>query len=68
VIHPAGRAVRKAREHAGLSQSALARKARVGRVTLVRIETGEQVPTLETLTKLAKALGRPVRDLLGETS
>jgi transcriptional regulator with XRE-family HTH domain len=60
-----GRAIQQRRERAGLSQSALARKAKVGRVTLNRLEAGTQAPTLETLTRIAKALGVRLRDLVG---
>ena len=40
----------------------LARRARVGYVTIVRIENGHISPTVAMLEKLAKALGIDVRD------
>ena len=56
--------LRRLRERRQLSQSELARKAKVGRVTLNRLEGGTQDPTLGTLERLAKALGVRLRDLL----
>ena len=55
-----GERVRRLRESAGLTQEALAGAANVGRVTLVRIERGEQSPRYRTLTVLAQALDRGV--------
>lgn len=46
-----------AREQAGLTQEELARKARVNRTTLSRIETGMRNATVETLMKLSQAMG-----------
>jgi transcriptional regulator with XRE-family HTH domain len=40
----------------------LAKRAGVGYVTIVRIETGRMSPTVAMLEKLAKALGIRVRD------
>jgi transcriptional regulator with XRE-family HTH domain len=50
------------REHRGYSVRELARRARVGYVTIVRIENGHMSPTVTMLEKLAKALGIDVRD------
>ena len=60
-----GARIRQLREFAGLTQEALARAAGIGRVTLVRIENGEQSPRYGTLVSLARALGRPMVDLVG---
>jgi len=57
--------IRRLRESAGLTQKALAKAASIGRVTLVRIENGEQSPRYETLVSLAAALGRSVQELVG---
>jgi transcriptional regulator with XRE-family HTH domain len=48
----------------GWSQASLARRAGVSREHLARLETCHYDPTLGTLTKLARALGIPVRDLV----
>ena len=58
-----GARIRQLRESRGLTQEALAQSADIGRVTLVRIEKGEQSPKYETLVSLARALKRPVQDL-----
>lgn len=59
-----GARIRRLRESIGLTQQALAQAAGVGRVTLVRIENGEQSPRYDTLVSLAQGLGRPVQLLL----
>jgi DNA-binding XRE family transcriptional regulator len=58
-----GARVRSLRAEAGMTQQALASRAGVGRVTLVRIEKGEQSPRYETLVALVKALGRSFGEL-----
>ena len=59
-----GSRIRQLREAARLTQEELATAAGIGRVTLVRIENGQQSPRYETLVALAGALGRPVAELL----
>lgn len=59
-----GSRIRRLREAANITQEALAEAAGIGRVTLVRIEHGEQSPRYETLAALARALSRPMADLL----
>jgi DNA-binding XRE family transcriptional regulator len=59
-----GNRLRELRKAAGITQDGLAAAAGIGRVTLVRIESGEQSPRLETLAALSAALGRPLTDLL----
>ena len=59
-----GERVRRFRESAGLTQLALARAADIGRVTLVRLENGEQSPRFKTLKAVAEALGMETPDLL----
>ena len=61
-----GERIRQFRESAGLTQEALARTADIGRVTLVRLEKGEQTPRFKTLEAIAKALGIRVPELLVE--
>ena len=58
--------IRGFREAAGLTQAALAQAANIGRVTLVRLEKGEQSSRFKTLDAIAKALGRHTTDLLVE--
>ena len=59
-----GARIRERREALGLTQGELARKAKLGRVTVNRIERGSQDSTLTTLHPIARALGVSVRDLL----
>ena len=52
------------RETKKLTQSALARKAKVSVSYVSMLERGVRVPPLETLEVIAKALGVPPLDLL----
>lgn len=52
-----GQRLRRLRTEAGLSQTAVAQAAGIGRVTLSRLEHGEQSPRYETLMALSRALG-----------
>ena len=61
-----GERVRRYRESAGLTQETLARAAHIGRVTLVRLENGEQSPRFKTLKAVAGALGIDAPVLLVE--
>lgn len=59
-----GKRIRAIRESTGMTQSDLAIAAKIGRVTEVRIENGEQSPRYETLVAISRALERPIADLL----
>lgn len=60
-----GAVLKKLREAKGLSQQALAKKAKVTDAYIAMLETGvRKNPTVDTLKRLAKALDVPVRDLL----
>jgi len=52
-----GRVIRSFRERRGLSQEALSDLAGLSRSFLGEIERGDAVPSVETLQKLADALG-----------
>jgi transcriptional regulator with XRE-family HTH domain len=55
---PLARNLKKLREKKGLSQDRLAKLADVANNTIIKIEQGENInPTLDTLKKMAKALG-----------
>jgi len=57
--------VQRLRTKRGWTQEQLAKKMRVHRVTVARIEAGmRKAPDLTTRKKLAKALGVPITDLL----
>ncbi len=59
-----GERIRRKRKSAGLTQSELARRAKVGRVTLARLENGGQTPRFATLKAIAQGLDEPVNALL----
>lgn len=52
------------REHRGLSQSELSRRAGVNRVQIADIEAGRRNGSVETFRKLAQALGVTIDDLV----
>ena len=56
--------VKALRLERGMSQAELAKRARISRVHVIRIETARQEPTLGVMERLAKALGVPVTALL----
>ncbi|PIR02711.1 MAG: hypothetical protein CO031_02080 [Candidatus Nealsonbacteria bacterium CG_4_9_14_0_2_um_filter_37_38] len=60
-----GENIRYHRKKLGLSQDKLSKLAEVAYNTVVKIESGENPnPTIDTLTKIAKALGVSVDNLL----
>jgi transcriptional regulator with XRE-family HTH domain len=59
-----GMQLRKIRAAKGLSQTELAKKARVSRAYVFRLEAGGSDPTVGVLQRLAKALGVQVTALL----
>jgi transcriptional regulator with XRE-family HTH domain len=57
--------IRKYRKENGLSQDKLARLADVAHATIIKIESGGiQSPTIDTVQKIAKALGIGLEDLI----
>src|SRR5262249_13750685 len=59
-----GKRVRELRRAAGLSQEQLAARADLHWTYVGGIERGERNPALINITRLARALGVPTRDLL----
>jgi len=56
--------IRKLRQKKGISQDRLSKEADITLNTVVKIETGESPnPTVETLEKIAKALGVSMAEL-----
>jgi transcriptional regulator with XRE-family HTH domain len=62
-----GRHLKRLRTAQGLSQYALAKRAKISRVHVATLEKGESDPTVGMVTKLAKALGVPMTALLEST-
>ena len=56
--------LRRLRREADLSQQKLADLSGVSRVTIARIEAASQSPKLDTIQKLASAMGYPVQALM----
>ena len=57
--------IKKLRKEKGLSQDRLSRLADVSHATIIKIESGGiQSPTIDTVQKIAEALGVGVEDLL----
>lgn len=59
-----GNRIASIREGRGMTQEELAESANIGRVTISRLENGEQSPRYQTLKKLAEALGVDTTQLL----
>ena len=56
--------IKKRRKEKGLSQDKLSRLADVSHATIIKIESGGiQSPTINTVQKIAKALGVGLEDL-----
>ena len=56
---------RTIRERRGLTQVALGQRAGMAPASISHFETGQRVPSLESLVRLADALGVSVDELLG---
>jgi transcriptional regulator with XRE-family HTH domain len=61
-----GQRLRQSRLHAGLSQSALETRSGIPKARLSRYENGHVLPSIETLGRLATALGVSEASLLGD--
>ncbi len=60
-----GRRIREARLARGLTQEALARKAGISRIYVLKLEAGERkAPSLAVLERVARAVGLKLVDLL----
>ena len=59
-----GKTIRGIRKERGLSQEVLSGLAGIARSHLTMIETGTMHPTIETLCKIAQALGLQTSELL----
>jgi len=60
-----GENIKKVRNKLGLTQDDLARKSGVKHTTLTKIESNVVIkPSVQTVAKIAKALGVPMEDLV----
>ena len=62
--HLLGEAIRAERKKASFSQEKLAERADLSTVFISRIERAKESPSLDSLVKIARALGVRVRDLV----
>ena len=62
--HLLGDTIRTKRKKAGFSQEKLAEKADLSTVFISRIERGVESPSVDSLVKIARALGNRVHDLV----
>jgi transcriptional regulator with XRE-family HTH domain len=60
-----GARIRKLREQREMSQAALARKAKITREYVNKLEAGRYDPTMGVLQRIARALDVSVTELLG---
>ncbi|MGQ0548889.1 MAG: helix-turn-helix domain-containing protein [Armatimonadota bacterium] len=60
-----GRRLKDLRAKLGLTANELATRSGIRRPNVTRLENGKHVPSLETLERLAEALGVPVTELVG---
>lgn len=63
---PFGAALRRVRLAAGMSQEQLGLESGVQRNFISLIETGQNQPTISTITKLARALGMRPSELVAQ--
>lgn len=61
-----GEAIRAHRKEAEFSQERLAEKADLSTVFISRVERGKESPSVDSLVKIARALGVRVRDLVAD--
>ncbi len=61
-----GRNIRRIRKQSGYSQARLAQLARTSQSWICRIETGDENPTLASVTRIARALRVDLAELLRE--
>jgi transcriptional regulator with XRE-family HTH domain len=59
-----GKRIQKARKESGLSQEQLSEKVRISRVYMGYIEQGRNIPTLDLVITIAKALKIPTSELI----
>lgn len=62
-----GDVLREARNHAGLSQDALAATSEISRPTIARVESGNHSLSLDRLWALAAALGVSASEIIART-
>jgi len=59
--------IRAAREHAGLTQETIALRSGIRITTVSDIEQGHRAAQIDTLIRMADAIGVPLEDLVRQT-
>ena len=68
VLHFIGRRIREWREDLGLSLHELARRSDVAPSTIQKVETGQMVPSIAIIMKIARGLERRPTELISDES
>lgn len=63
-----GQRIKAARKKAGMTQADLAKKLGISYVNISQLEKDQRSPKLETLQRIAAALGVPVQELIADWS
>lgn len=63
-LNTIGNTIKNYREHLKMTKEELAQKIRVGTQTIEKYESGEQIPSTQTLLKLSTVLDIPASELL----
>ena len=58
-----GNNIKNLRAKFGLTQAQLAQRVGIARVSIVAIETGRYIPTIETALRISKALNTPIEEI-----
>lgn len=58
-----GNSIRELRTNLGLTQAQLAELVGVARVSIIAIENGRFLPTIETALRIGKVLGVPIENI-----
>jgi transcriptional regulator with XRE-family HTH domain len=64
ILNTIGSTIKNYREHLKMTKEELAQKIRVGIQTIENYESGEQIPSTQTLLKLSTVLDIPASELL----
>jgi transcriptional regulator with XRE-family HTH domain len=63
-----GQTIKLGREMLNMTQEELAQKIRVGMQTIAKYESGEQIPSNQTILKLSTVLDIPASELLQQNT
>ena len=67
-MNSVGKRIKMYREMLSMTQEELAQKIRVGANTIAKYESGEQIPSNQTILKLSTVLDIPASELLQQNT